>query len=540
MTRSEIYKILDVFIDADNKDLRFLNESFRAIVGYLNDHFEDQELIIALVKWPDELKTLIIQQFFRHDQQGSHQTRFDIKKVNCLLSEWFHIQVEEDPTNHSGGSSITHFPGRISDQGIYKVGFGDTQFYFHIGIDHYLAAQKLIFALCENTVLTVEKTSPPCEMSEIVPLWLKDRSLDPSSYYIQAGQDHVIGDYFTSVKSSLKQDLGFEILYPSTEMAIITNGDALRFHRDRLVNQYQFLDSHDELRNQYSIAQCLTLMSWDMQEDTLSGTIFDHPDGNRFVICLYPNEIVNIIFIEDAKPVGPMMMPYHCALPVVDLLSGRSVGAAKGKRFSTVLRGLVKKQSINSFSLHAKDLTLTIEANNGKKDFALHTALEETCFSELRNPTGSFNQSENESVSIIEISSSGNESFFKEIEIFTPGKVKIFRLIKHSPGFASLSAIVPDYISAKRVICINRSKNCPGGTLSYPLALDFAAEHKPWIQLIPVNYGHAFEIFKEHRPFAKLSPAEELFHRSALTDSFHQFSSAKLRMSIIVDIALID
>lgn len=513
-----------------------LNEDFNRITVYLNEHFEDGSLVAELAKWPEELKILMIQQFFRHEQLGSHQTSFNLKKVNRLLSEWFNIEIKETP-NKDFAIVVSLLPGRLASTGIYNIDFGGTQFYFHISKEHHIAAQKLINVICDNAILTTEKTSPPCEMSEIVPLWLKDRTLENSQYYIQDGQAHVIEAYFSTVQSSLQRHFGFEVLEPSMEMAIVTNGDALRFHRDRLVNQYEFLDQSEAPRYEYSVAQCLTLISWDMQPDTLSGTIFDHPNGDRYVFCLYPGEIVNIVFTEDAQPIGTMMMPYHCALPVVDLSAENTVGGAKGKRFSTVLRGLVKKQALELLVTRAEALALTstIDLTYHSQILSQQKELSKILFSNLKRLSGTIMEGDYTAVSVMEISAEGNEMFFEDVAKVVSEATKVFRVTKYSPGFSDLSTIIPGYNSANRVIGINRSQNCPAGSFCYPLAFDFSVENKPWIQLVPIALAHAFEISKESRFQSRLSPAEEIFHRSALTDSFHQLATLKPRFSIMVD-----
>ena len=54
-----------------------------------------------------------------------------------------------------------------------------------------------------------------------------------------------------------------------------------------------------------------------MQVGTVSGTAADHPNGDRYLFVLQPGEASRYLLQREARLPGPMM-PYHCALPVID------------------------------------------------------------------------------------------------------------------------------------------------------------------------------------------------------------------------------
>ncbi len=545
MASEKIKNLVQLLLEnADGtNDINIMLGAFKEIIEYLDQNIEDQATLSALAQLSDDTKILIIQQFFRHVYQGSHQTEFDHHKVSILLAQWFDIHIDtyqqkkEDP-----GSSVSQktLAGRIDNKQIYRIQFGETQIYFYLGEEHGAAAQALVKCIAENAILTTDTTSPPCVMAEFVPLWLKDRSYDPSKYYLDGSDNHHIAQYFAANVKSLQEHMGVIIEEPSTEMGIIANGDALRFHRDRLVNQYAYLEQLSEPRDAFSVAQSLTLIDWDMQANTLSGTIIDHPNGDRYLFSLSPGETASFFFTEPVKQFGPMMMPYHCALPVMDYSSSHTVGAAKGKRFSTVLRGIVKTETLSALAENSVQISInevqTIDRNariytNGIKILKQKMPVLQECWGRVVYDQG-------EAISILEIPALDHQAFLFTVLGKVPNDARMFHIEKHGTGFSYLERAIPGFSTTEHVVLVNRSRHCPQKDYNYPLTLDFMECQLPWLQLLPMGVSEAVEIPKSVRTLAKLSPNNELIHRSALKDAFYQLAAANPRQVIAVDLIL--
>ncbi|WP_338875042.1 hypothetical protein WBJ53_05435 [Spirosoma sp. SC4-14] len=519
-----------------------INKAFEKIVVHLKEYFDDEDVLFMLSELSDDIKILIIQQFFQHTQKGSHQTEFDYNKVSALLNKWFNIKIDLhwEQSKIQTKNNIKTISSKADNQGISKIDFGETKIFFVTNGTHRLAVKELLNTISQNTIITTDRTSPPCAIAEFIPLWLKDRSLNVSEYYIDGSNHHQIEQYFSIIERSLSENIGISFHEVSTEMGIITNGDALRFHKDRLVNQYAFLDKLGANRNSFSVSQCLTLIDWDMQENTMSGIIFDHPNGDRYIFCLFPGETISLLFAENVKPIGPMMMPYHCALPVIDNSARNTIGIAKGKRLSTVLRGLVNLESLAKLTEKSSNIPineLSIE-NGNSRIYRDGTKIFHNKVQDIENSQGCLVDDQGEEITIIELSIQGNEKFLYELLGGDLSNTKLYRLEKRSSGFSDLNIAIPDFTTADQIHIINRSKNCPQNNFNYPIAFDFNEHQLPWIQLFPVSVSESIEIPKNMRHLVRLCPPSEVLHRSAIADSFYQFSTLKRRQSIIVDIVL--
>jgi len=484
---------------------------------------------------------LIIQQFFRHAQQGSHQTTFDHEKVAILLARWFDLQLDTDDSQAT--EQRTGMPsaraGRVGHPQIAHVQFGETQIYFSLSAEHHAAARALVHCLAERAVLTTDMTSPPCAMAEFVPLWLKDRSHAVPDYYLDRAETHDIEQYFAANAYALQEHLGVRIAEPSSELGLIANADALRFHRDRLVNQYAYLERASEPRTAFSVAQSLTLIDWDMQANTLSGTLFDHPNGDRYLFCLLPAESVSLFFTEPTRGLGPMMLPYHCALPVIDYAASQSVGMAKGKRLSTVLRGLVRTEQLADLRQRA----VSLQINDVEHvDDAVRVYTNGVTISKgpsvLPTYQGQLVDDRAEALTIVELAAREQHAFLQALLGRVPPTARLFHIEKLSAGFSRLATALPEFCESEHAILLNRSRHCPQQKRNYPLTLDFLQCQLPWLQLLPLGPGDAVEIPRAVRSIAKLSPCAELLHRWALKDSFYPRASATARQVIAVDLVL--
>ena len=105
-----------------------------------------------------------------------------------------------------------------------------------------------------------------------------------------------------------------------------------------------------------------------MSADTLSATVLqDSLSDERFLLALFPKESVGMIFAQSPKYLTreahpsylvPTIFPYHAVLSPIDRKGGVTAGSSKGKRLSTVVRGVVLESEIDALKAKSKPLSL--------------------------------------------------------------------------------------------------------------------------------------------------------------------------------------
>lgn len=525
-------------LEQQGQTLDELREHLKTVAEDLRNNHE-LSTIRALHRLSDDVKILIIQQYFQHAQTGSHKTEFDQITVSRLLSSWFGITLEwcrDASATKCGQSQIPPLPGRSGWPTTCRLEFGDTEIFLYMSEKKRSIANGLVRSVARDAVLTTDTTSPPCEIAEFVPLWLQDRNRETDEYYINETDDHPIASYFDAQETSVREELGVDIHERSTEIAIIANGHALRFHRDRLVSQYAYLQQAERPPNSYRLVQDLTLIDWDMQSDTISGTLFDHPNSDRYLFCLHPGEVVGLFFSESVRFPGPMMMPYHCALPVMDNSARRTVGSAKGKRLSALVRGLADAEQLSRLRRRSSQLVVNELLDGSSRTYVngvrvLHDpSLPQT----LITPIAVINN--DEGLSIVELRPDTNLGLLHAALRESADGARLFRVEKHGDGFSELQESIPQFSHAERVVLVNRSRYVPESDVSYPLALDFTQRNQPWVQMFRLATGSSVELPVSERELVRLVPPDEILHRSALLDSFYPTSKSQDRMVNAVDV----
>ena len=536
--QDEIHGAIQMLLDVRRGaiDARTLRESVELICRAVRlPSSLDATLVASL---PADIKALIIQQAFRHVQHGTHKTQFDHEFVASLLYEWFEIRL--DPSRQPPKSvQLGPLPGRHNDPTIHMLPFGDTSMYLHLDQSQYRAARALVTTIARDAVLTADATSPPCELMEFVPLWLREPNRPASDHYI-TGEADDFGAYFTAQLETLRTVLGVNVQWPSRELAIIANSDALRFHRDRMVNQYSRLEDIDPYGNNYQLIQQLTLADWDMQAGTFSGTLIEHPDGDRYIFILEPGEVVGLLFSERPRFPGPMMMPYHCALPVLDRHADMTVGAAKGKRVSALVRGAAPARNLESLAIRSHPMDLgaaTVEGEDRIYDSGMRVrpAIKEIPgVRPLRWLDGS-----REGISILECEQDEiTQTLINRWPSLREGPTSTYRIEKVGGGFSNLSVIVPLWDTAEVAVVVNWSRWIPGHGLCHPIAIDRTKSGRPWLHLVRMQFGDAVMIPCPMRPLISVTPAEELLHRDSVLDSFRDRPVLQPRMTIALDVIL--
>lgn len=483
----------------------------------------------------EDAKVTIVQQFFAHPDQSSHRTTFDQAVVSELLRCWFGISLDDYSGCPGGRFSQSD---SVRPERIQTFSFGPTQFFLYMTARKRRVLDSLVSLLARDAVLTTDSTSPPCAVAEVTPLWLKEQRHAPADYYIDAPPAVDFGSFFTSYAAAVRDAVGVAVQRQSRELALIMNGDGLRYHRDRLVNQYDAV-ARLPLADVAStrLVQDLSLIDWDMQDGTYSGTVFVHPLGDRYIFLLEPGQATSVFFSEHPQLPGPMMLPYHCALPVQDSFADSSVGESKGKRFSCLVRGTADAAEVDRLARVAvpADINTRISIPGGFR-FPNGMRIEQRAVSDSLSTDSDASEYRTEQGCLVtRMSSRANSRMLDELGIRSP--IGVYRLTRNGDGFAEISGLLP-VAGANHIVVINRSMNTPQAGVSYPLAVRLAELDAAVLQLVELPHGNALRIPVGNLENLYLTPTSPMLHRSAPLDSFYPTASRTARMTCIVDVIL--
>ena len=495
-----------------------------------------QSVIDDLRTARESVKIAIIQQFFKHPNEGTHRTSCDEDVISDLLAGWFDISLDQSahqPTGRFGQQS------RDWQAPIQTFSFGSTQFYLYMTDEKHRVLDSLAGLLGDDAVLTTDRTSPPSTIAELTPLWLKEPRRDRTDHYICDSPTVDFDSFFASYEAAIRSALGVTFREQSRELGFVLNGDGLRYHRDRLVNQYDLLaDSAPSTLDRTRVVQDLSVVDWDMQDGTFSGTIFVHPLGDRYVFVLEPGNATSLFFAEHVQLPGPMMMPFHCALPVHDSFAGTTAGEATGKRFSCLMRGIADAADVDRLAGAAVpvDVHQRTEVADGFQ-FPSGMRIEQRCAPDcsLADAAASDYNAE-QGCLVTHVSPRANSDMLNRLGF---GSVDgMYRLTKHGEGFSSMRDVLPT-IGNHDIVVINRSLNTPQPGISYPLTVHLAELATPVLQMLELRHDQVLRVPAVALDSLYLSPTALIFHRSAPLDSFYPTASRTARMTTVLDVIVI-
>jgi hypothetical protein len=404
-------------------------------------------------------------------------------------------------------------------------------------------ARQLIKDLNEKLKLTVDVTSPPCPVSEISAMATKFP--DPLGYDTQNQPKYtdpigqaILNRYAENVKEIIEKQFSMTLEGLSREMSLNLNYDALKLHQDHFTKQYAYLSHLLPPIPMYILFQDLTLIDWQMAQGTFSATMVqDGENGDRFLMVLFPGEVVGKIYTEpmvyhgpDIVPTypGPITFSPHSAIPPILLYSNWTVGSWKGSRVSTSTRAVVKKEEIDNLCESATYLPInrpTIEIDkegrisyrytNGVmlKEYSILPSLS------LSKPVNRF--PDQEAVTIYEVDPQESHGHFNSIleELGIEGSIKgIFQLVKRDTGFSRFGEMDLDISSDDQVVVLNRSI-LPEGYQPFNIAEDCTISGMPWIQLYHFPTNMAMIVSGEILKKMALTPIEELIYRDHKLDA---------------------
>ncbi|WP_322777475.1 hypothetical protein, partial [Candidatus Megaera venefica] len=282
--------------------------------------------------------------------------------IISLLSSYSYASKKSDTDN-------LKLPGRYKNGNISVVDFGSTDVFFYMTPEkHHLLENLLNKINNEELKLTIDVNHYDCLTTEISAI--ASKYPDPIGYdgqsnpiYVDEKGYYVLESYAQNLSNITKEKLGLNIKGMSREINFVLNQDAHKFHQDQSAKQFTFLKQQSSDSSKYKIFQDLTLVDWDMSKDTFSATIIqDNLSEDRFLITLFPKESVGMIFSQSPKHLSrtahpsytvPTIFPFHAVLSPIDYNGSYSAGSSKGKRLSTVVRGVVLNQEIEKLKEHS-------------------------------------------------------------------------------------------------------------------------------------------------------------------------------------------
>jgi hypothetical protein len=435
-------------------------------------------------------------------------------------------------------------PGRLGYSDICVAKFGKMKVFLYMDQEKDRQCRDLIPEINHSMSLTTYATEIDFPILEITPT--ASKFPEPIGYrdnhepiYADLAGMQVLDKYASDTKKIAERCLGVNLKGGFTrDMSLIVNFDTNKFHQDQFRAQYNFLQNHPRPIPRYYLIQDLALVDWEMSIGTFSGTMIQDEDTkDRYILALFPHEVVGHFYAEPADHSSPDTPPHypgpatlvpHCLFPPIDFDSSRTPGSSKGKRMSVILRALVREEEIDDLEKRSKKLPMnnpkiiTIKEGNDRKVYpngiTLMTLPQPLTierrygyrYEDLNNTEVFVTKSENnkEAINILK------QEFGIECSL---EEVIVKHLIKKDEGFTNLSLESLQIPKESFVIIINNSR-IPEKYQYYNLAERSYTEGLPWIQLynFPPNMAMAVPIERFNN--LALTPTEEIMFRDARED----------------------
>lgn len=444
----------------------------------------------------------------------------------------------------------THFPraslpGRAGTP-IYYANLGETDIFFYLSANKQNIVEALLEEINHENILlspevnTFETTTK--EISAVASRFPLTDNWESANGMRDPIGANILNQFKENLKRSIELELGLNHLQAiSRELNFIVNQDAHHFHKDQSLVQFKFLlkESRAQLANNH-IFQDLTLIDWDMSPGTISGTIFQDPlSDDRFIIPLFPGENVGMVFAEKSENFDssyhssygfPTIFPFHAAFSPIDFHSDLSCGSSKGKRLSSVLRGVVETKYIES-----------LKEKSIKIDFPRYTDLDGTFGTErhysddmisIKIPTSVSKKFKcllerveadrffvtDSCLDIITLSEQQARLVFDIIRDCPIDRIKdktfdtALLLRKSGDGFSSLGELADLMPKDEDLLIINLSEAIASCHL-HQLSEDLTQMGYPWIRLIHTPLDRAMIVKTKCLDSLSITPSEEIIHR---------------------------
>lgn len=446
--------------------------------------------------------------------------------------------------SHTFGESV-HLPGRLGNEETQWVQLGNADLFFYMTPEKNDLIQKIVQDVnLEKLGLTVDINDYDCFTTEISATASKYpdpiKSQNGSAIYADPQGNDVLNSFAHDLNKLISSQLGLNMEGVSREINLVVNQDAHKFHQDQSTKQFDFLKLRDPLSPPCTIIQDLTLVDWDMSADTLSATILqDSHSEERFLLALFPKESVGMIFAQSPKYLTreahpsylvPTIFPYHAVLSPIDRKGGKTAGSSKGKRLSTVVRGVVPECELDALKANSKQISLNRPTFYNDEWIYPDGMIARGISIDIRPLLDLFDQGlifkhpDRENIEIYELNIDSYNPVIQQLALQfavdskSIKNVRLIRLLKRDSGFSALNKMNLPIQAGSEIIILN-SSNIPDGYDYYNLARDFTVEGLPWIQLYYLPDNRGFKISAEQIQKLSLTPIEEVLFRKAKEDS---------------------
>lgn len=429
-------------------------------------------------------------------------------------------------------------PGTLGDPTVKVVKIRDTEFYFYMTPEKSQAIKDLVKSVDNKELLIiVDRYDDPyttvefSAISSILP--------EGDGTLIDPVGNSVMDDYASKVIRIAKEELNIEIEAASREINLIVSQDAHKFHQDQFKRQYEYLATHHGSLPKCKIIHDLTLVDWNMSKGTVSGTLFQDDGGDRLLVTLFPNEAVGIItaeapvYPEDGQPPvfpGSTSLPFHAVLSPVDFHGSLTSGSSKGQRISTVVRGIVREDSLTDIRKKAIDITPyrpvheTDEAGLKTIKYENGIVLKHLPNKPPIDITWNCRFPDQENIEILKTVAQTHTSLIKTLQTTfglnkcNAADVQVRHLIKRDGGFSKIDLMDLEFSGPCDIVLIN-SSSLPEDGKYFNVCEDLTNDGYPWIHLYQFNPDMA--VLMDEKAFRRLSltPIEELIYRDEVIDN---------------------
>jgi hypothetical protein len=228
---------------------------------------------------------------------------------------------------------------------------------------------------------------------------------------------------------------------------------------------------------------------------------------------------------------GAISLPYHAVLSPIDRNGCVTPGSSKGKRVSTVVRGLSREENLKNLESLAVPLPLNrpkeITSDDGLLTYKYENGLLVKQFPFDKKPvvdiSWNFKSLDKENVEILKTAAEQNLELIKTIQAMFSipcddlNNVKVTHLIKKDNGFSKIALMDLDIPPSSTIVLVNSSR-LPEGYKYYNITEDLMDKEISWMQLY--QFKPEMAILTDHDTFSRLSltPLEELIYREETSD----------------------
>lgn len=435
----------------------------------------------------------------------------------------------------------TKTPGRLGTKNVYRITLGSSDVYFYMTPEKDKLMREFLKNVNEDLLMTVvssELEFPVLEVTPTATVYLEPDESNPQ--FDQKGLK-ILKNLTQHTQKIAESALGIKMKGEiSSNMSLVYSQDNMKYHQDQCPAQYKSIQKTGLPLPKYFIAQDLSLIDWEMSKGTFSGTLIQpQNDQDRFILTLFPEEVVGTFYVEQARYIdsntypeypGADTLPPHTPFAPVDFSSNLTPGSTKGTRISTVVRSLLEEEDVNQLKKNSEPLPLDVAiVTKDSQNCKIRSYGEGITFRELPFQLDPFDIKSNlkypdqEDVEICMTPSKDHDKTIKQLmdllEIKAEAeKVTVRHLIKRGCGFSELGKLDLGASKDSQIVFVNRSIFPNEGFHFCNMANLSKGKNLPWIHLYHFPPSTILSVPYKALSDLALTPMEEIFFRDANWD----------------------